>query len=220
MPQLSDSQIASLVRTHWAIDAKAVPTVVAIALAESGGDSDAVNTANKNGTTDWGLFQINDVNWRKDDPRAVRLDPPENTKRAYDVYKRQGLKAWVAYNVGAHEKFMDRARTAAASSDGAEGGTGSTGGSFWDGMREGIVSGVTGGTGGGSFTDPISGAIADFQSTLVKIMNSALLWLIAFLFLILGIIIVMRRQVGAAVSLTAPGKVAQAAKVAKVVTGS
>ena len=221
MPTLSAPQIASLVRTYWTLpDDKAVATVVAIALAESGGRTDAINTANRNGTRDWGLFQVNDVNWKATDSSSSRLDPDVNTRKAYEVYKGQGLKAWVTYNVGAHEKYMKQATAAALETakggvtpPGSEPGTtGGTGGEFIDGFKDAV-----------SFSTPLdvlNNALADFQGTMVKIMNSVLLWLIAFLFLILGIIIVARRQGGAAVSLAGPGKITKAVTAVSKVAGS
>lgn len=212
MATLNASQIAALVREHWDVDEKTLPVVVAIALAESNGRTDAINTANRNGSRDWGLFQVNDVNW-KNETASQRLDPVTNTRKAYEVYKRQGLKAWVTFNVGAHEKFMNDALVGVSGSKGTSGAGGS--GKVGDTDKPINPIGDKGVIGG--FTNPfdaLSSGLSDFQGTFMKILNSALLWIIAALFLILGIVLVMRRQVGAAASLAGPGKITKVAGVA------
>lgn len=94
----------------------AAPTAAAIALAESGGRSDATNT-NKNGSKDYGLWQINSIhaailkggNWK---------DGPDNAEMAYKVYRNSGksFRPWVTYNSGSYKQFMkgDNAKSAAA----------------------------------------------------------------------------------------------------------
>lgn len=209
MATLNASQIAALVRKHWiTTDAKIITTAVAIALAESSGRTDAKNAANRNGTVDWGLFQINDVNWTSKDSASVRLDADANTAKAYDVYKRQGFGAWVAYKSEAYAQHLPAARAAVNGTKG-EASNGATGGS----VSVDPVEGSKVATGGLNLNplDPVASALSDLQGTLMKILNSALLWIIAVVFLILGIVIVMRRQVGAAVSLAGPGKIAKVA---------
>lgn len=97
-------------------------TAVAVALAESGGNELATNTKNANGSTDYGLWQINSVHaadlkggdWRK---------PSDNAKMAYAVYSRAGQKwtPWVAYNNGRYKMFEARAKIAAAAIGAASG---------------------------------------------------------------------------------------------------
>jgi hypothetical protein len=76
---------------------ESVPKMVCTARFESNFSAFASNY-NRNGTMDTGLFQINDI-WLKacNVSREDLLDPEENTRCAYTVFKKQGMKAWVAY---------------------------------------------------------------------------------------------------------------------------
>jgi hypothetical protein len=87
---------------------------VAVAGAESGWVPDATN-ANTNGSTDFGLWQINSVHatilaggdWR---------DPYDNARMAYRVWAEAGRAwtPWVTYNTGAYRSHLPTARNAAA----------------------------------------------------------------------------------------------------------
>ena len=103
--RLSAAQIATAMRkAGW--PESAIPIGVAIAFAESGGNPKAVNHANRNGSSDYGLFQINSVHgsllkqgdWR---------DPVDNAKMALKVYRDAGNKwtPWATYNHGSYKKF-------------------------------------------------------------------------------------------------------------------
>jgi hypothetical protein len=69
-----------------------------IAMHESSLNSQAINHGNRNGTKDFGLFQINSL-WLKE----LKLKPKDllnvdtNIKAALHIYKVQGVKAWVAH---------------------------------------------------------------------------------------------------------------------------
>ena len=76
------------------------PIMAAIALAESGGRSDAINR-DSNGTTDTGLWQINSVHNLKN-----LNDPAANAAAAVKIERTQGLKAWTTYSTGAYKKFL------------------------------------------------------------------------------------------------------------------
>lgn len=110
MPRLSDKRIAKAViqagfpRGTWR-------TAVAVALAESGGNSDATHR-NSNGSTDYGLFQINSIhsalladhNWR---------DPVDNARMALSISSNgSNWQPWVAWKSGAHRKYLPRAKAA------------------------------------------------------------------------------------------------------------
>jgi cell wall-associated NlpC family hydrolase len=89
-----------------------LPTALAIIKAESGGNPNAINTANRNGTTDTGLFQINSVhsNWTK----GMNLyDPLQNAKAAYKIYTDAGKSwsPWSTYNSGAYVKYLPKNTT-------------------------------------------------------------------------------------------------------------
>ena len=82
----------------------------AIAMAESSGNPDAVHQ-NTNGTTDYGLWQINTVHdsdswggpgWAE----ACKGNPILCAQRAYEVYRQQGWDAWTTYKSGAYKKYL------------------------------------------------------------------------------------------------------------------
>lgn len=123
MPKLSAAQIAGVVK--YATDDKAGrniyrlknpdtdgPIFVAIALAESGGDTGATHK-NSNGTTDYGLWQINSVHasllsggdWK---------NATANFQMANSLYNGRGGKFtdWSTYKNQAYAAFMTQATAA------------------------------------------------------------------------------------------------------------
>ncbi len=80
---------------------------VAVALAESAGKTDAINTANTNGTRDYGLWQINSVHADLF-KSAVWSDPAQNARMAFAVFKGAGYRwsPWSTFNNGAYKRFM------------------------------------------------------------------------------------------------------------------
>lgn len=76
-------------------------------MAESGGNPNAYNGANYNGSNDAGLWQINSIHVKsgligdKD-----RFNPELNVKAAYAIYKGSGWKAWSAYNNISYRKWL------------------------------------------------------------------------------------------------------------------
>ena len=102
---LSVAQIASAMRAAgWPEDA--IPTGIAIVLAESGGNPRAVNTANRNGSVDYGLFQINTVHGSLLS-RGDKFNPVDNARMALTVYKQAGnsWKPWSTFNSGKYKDF-------------------------------------------------------------------------------------------------------------------
>ena len=77
--------------------------MLAIAQAESGCNPEAVNTSNRDGSTDTGLMQINSIHGI---PASELLDPSKNIATAWTIYKKQGLKAWSVYNNGKYKQFI------------------------------------------------------------------------------------------------------------------
>lgn len=83
----------------------AIPTAVAIAMAESSGRADATHS-NTNGSIDRGLMQINSIhsqllsqyNWK---------DPLQNMQMAYQIWKDAGNSwtPWSTFNNGAYQQF-------------------------------------------------------------------------------------------------------------------
>jgi hypothetical protein len=84
---------------------KDVGMMMCIAHKESRMDSKAINHHNRNGTKDYGLFQINDINTEKcnTSPKEL-LNVQNNVKCGIKVYKTQGLKAWSTYKICKKEK--------------------------------------------------------------------------------------------------------------------
>ena len=102
---LSVAQIASTMRAAgWPEDA--IPTGIAIVLAESGGNPRAVNTANRNGSVDYGLFQINTVHGSLLS-QGDKFNPVDNARMALTVYKQAGnsWKPWSTFNSGKYKDF-------------------------------------------------------------------------------------------------------------------
>src|SRR6059058_3063884 len=101
MPKLSAAQIAGIVKyqggstvSSFATSLKNPdtdgPVFVAIALAESGGNSDATHT-NANGSTDYGLWQINSIH--KDILSSGKWSVPgDNYNMAATIYINAGYK--------------------------------------------------------------------------------------------------------------------------------
>jgi hypothetical protein len=95
---------------------------VAIALAESGGRSDVVNSI---GAT--GLWQINQPVHVKAHPgwtQAYLKDPINNAKAAYELSSGgTNWKPWVVYTTGAYLLYMPQAKTAVDANGGSKHGT-------------------------------------------------------------------------------------------------
>lgn len=86
-------------------------TAIAVALAESGGDTEATHT-NRDGSTDYGLWQINSVH-KELLAGKVWMDPAVNAKMAFEVWKGSGWSAWSTFNNGAILFYMPTAIAAA-----------------------------------------------------------------------------------------------------------
>lgn len=70
----------------------------AIMRAESGARPNAIGGPNRNGTYDYGCWQINDTK------RA--LDPDTGTKIAWYKYQHSGWQPWTVYKTGAYRRFL------------------------------------------------------------------------------------------------------------------
>lgn len=77
-------------------------TMAAIAASESSGNANATNK-NTNGSTDYGLWQINSKAW-PDLMTEDIMNPKVNAKAAGVVLRKQGLDAWVAYGSETYKK--------------------------------------------------------------------------------------------------------------------
>lgn len=112
MAVVDDATIFALaVDAGWG-DSHSAQIATAIALAESGGNASATNH-NTNGSTDYGLWQINSIHtdvlssgqWS---------DPAANAKMAHTVYAQAGnsFTPWVTYTTGRYLVYMPRAAKA------------------------------------------------------------------------------------------------------------
>lgn len=80
---------------------------LAISQAENGTrQCDRVSPANKNGTHDTGVFQINDVHLKKGYTREQFKDCDINIQIAYDIFKASGWHAWSTYKNKSYIKFL------------------------------------------------------------------------------------------------------------------
>lgn len=113
MPVLSPGQIYALARDAGFDRGRAI-TMTAIALAESGGDSDATNV-NKNGSVDTGLWQINSIHGIGGNLK----DPRTNARAAKTVYDKQGYGAWVVFNNNTYQRHLGDALDASSKTEGA-----------------------------------------------------------------------------------------------------
>lgn len=109
---LTDAQLWSVV-TGAGWSGQDALTAFAVALAESGGNPSATNK-NTNGSTDYGLFQINSVHASLLQGKAWN-DPAVNAAMAKTLYDGQRFKPWVTYNTGAYVRFLARAQSASKS---------------------------------------------------------------------------------------------------------
>lgn len=76
-------------------------------MAESGGNPQAFNPANYNGTNDAGLMQINSIHVVSGlIGDQERFDPTANIKAAYAIYRGGGWSAWSSYSSGAYARFL------------------------------------------------------------------------------------------------------------------
>ena len=114
MATLTPAQIAGYAKAAG-FPADQIATATAVALAESAGRTDARNK-NTNGTTDYGLWQINSVHSSVLASGSAD-DPAANAKMAFQVWQAAGGKwqPWSTYNSQRFRQFMPAATLAAAS---------------------------------------------------------------------------------------------------------
>lgn len=88
-------------------------TATAVALAESGGETTATNN-NSNGSTDYGLWQINTVHGALLN-QGDKFNPLDNAKMALTVYARAGNQwtPWSVYKSGTYRAQINTATLAA-----------------------------------------------------------------------------------------------------------
>jgi lysozyme-like protein len=193
MSTLSRDQIRQLlVDAGFKKSSPDTETMIAIAYAESSGDPTKHNDNPSTKDDSYGLWQINMIGKLGPDRRkkfgitsnTQLLDPKTNAKAAYIIYKDSGLDAWSTYKRGDYLKFMD-------STSGFEQGK--------DTEASGIPNPVAG----------VEGAINAFGDTVFKGISNVAGVAVAITLLVLGIILLSRKQLG---NILPAGKAAKALK--------
>ena len=122
--KLTPKQIAQVARQAGIPEDK-IPTMVAIAMAESSGNSEAHNPRYPDNS--FGLWQINmldEPGYQLGAERRQKYglssneelkDPLTNAKAALDILNSQGLSAWSVYTSGAYRDYLPDARAAISS---------------------------------------------------------------------------------------------------------
>jgi len=102
----SSSDIASaLIRAG--VPASVVPTLTAVSGAESRFGANPVSPPNKNGSRDWGVFQINDAaHPQMGGAKVASLPLDQQAALAAQIYRSEGLNAWTTYKSGAYKSFL------------------------------------------------------------------------------------------------------------------
>lgn len=91
------------------------PIAAAVALAESGGNPNAVSKANYDGSVDRGLWQINSIHGAKS-----TLDVTGNTRAAIIISSNgTNWNPWTVYKTGAYKKYLNGATVPGSEDSGA-----------------------------------------------------------------------------------------------------
>lgn len=83
-------------------------TAIAVCLAESGGNDQAIGAKNSNGSTDYGLWQINDKAHADLFKKYTWNNPGDNTEMARQVWSNAGnsFHPWSTFTSGAYKKYL------------------------------------------------------------------------------------------------------------------
>lgn len=117
MASLNAQQIASLLQQQG-ISKEKIPTMTAIALAESGGRPQAFNPTGLDKS--YGLFQVNmygglgPARMKEFGLKSEKelFDPQTNVRAAKRILGSQGLGAWSVYKSGKYKEFLPQAQQA------------------------------------------------------------------------------------------------------------
>ena len=87
-------------------------TLTAVSGAESGFGKSPVSPQNKDGSRDYGYFQINNHAWPQFGGAAVANKPlPDQAADALHIYRTQGPGAWTTYKTGAYKSYLGKDAT-------------------------------------------------------------------------------------------------------------
>lgn len=97
-------------------DSSKIPTMIAVGMAESSGNSKAHNTNRATGDNSYGLWQINMIDKLGPERRKefgissndALFDPYVNAKAAKKIYDSQGINAWGAYTNGSYKQYLQQ----------------------------------------------------------------------------------------------------------------
>lgn len=85
-----------------------IVTMGAVALAESGGDPNALNAR---GEYSVGLLQVN-RRAHPQYPEHLLRQPLYNAQAALEIYRKQGIRAWGAYTDGRYRRYLSQSQAA------------------------------------------------------------------------------------------------------------
>lgn len=183
--KLNPQEIANVMsRAGW--PTAAIPVGVAVALGESSGNP-TLTHRNRNGSTDYGLFQINSVHGDLL-KQGSWSDPVDNAKMALKVYQDAGnsWRPWVVYNSGSFKRFYN-ANLKPTGSDAKDDG--------------GLLGGIK--DGAGDTAEPVADAIG----LTMGFIGDKAFWtrfgigLLAVALIIIGVVIVFRQPIGKGVKM-------------------
>lgn len=113
---LTDNAVASLAAFGgWTVGSSDHVTAVAVSLAENRDSNPTATHKNTDGTTDYGLWQINSIH---NYPVDQLLTGTGNARAAHEIFVRDGWSPWVTYKTREYLLFMPRAKTAVANGGG------------------------------------------------------------------------------------------------------
>lgn len=161
MAKLSGGQIATAAKLAGFTGSDLV-TAIAVAMAESGGDP-AQATHEPNGTTSYGVWQINSVHT---DVLGMGdwSNPFINAQMAFKIHATQGWHPWSTYNSGAYLPFVFFAKNAADNPEII---------SNWPGPIAGVVQGASNAANQLGLADIAKAVVGAF-----KLLGQAALWLV------------------------------------------
>jgi hypothetical protein len=103
-------EVAHLLYTHGWRDVVTLAEMVAVVYAESGAYTEAVSRENRNGSRDYGLFQLSydpDVQtMSRDEWKAMAFTPDEAAEYASELFERRGFQPWFAYGTANYERQL------------------------------------------------------------------------------------------------------------------
>lgn len=185
----------AMVKAGW--PAETIAIGIGVAMAESGGDPTIRGGPNSNGTYDYGLFQINSIH----NPTAQDwTDPVVNARMALKVYRDAGNKwvPWTTYKNRSHQKYMVEASRAAGDMNRA-----GEFGEEWKNAAPADLGLIKAAADLAQAANPVLQLSAALLSPILW--RTVLVVIIAVGLVAAGIVVVLRRPIGAAVSVASKG---------------